>query len=315
MALSDTIIIGAGPAGMTAAIYARRKGMSVTLLADSIGGQMTKTGDIENYPGYEMISGSDLAKKMKAQMKRLGLEPAIERVSGVERIKDGFMVTTQGGRSYVASTVIVASGSHWREIGVPGEKEFISKGVSYCTTCDGPLFADMDVAVVGGGNSAAESVLEMTHMASKVYMIVRSRLKCDQVTTVKIRQNDKVKVLEGYAVEKISGKDFVESITVKSTDGKTEDISVGGVFVEIGLDPNTAFIKGLVKTNDRGEIEVDRYCSTSVEGLFACGDVTNVPLKQVIIAAGEGAKAAMGAFMYLSKNRDKEASTCPAPKV
>lgn len=299
----DTVIVGAGPAGITAAIYAKRKGLSLALITDSLGGQMSKTANIENYPGYEAIGGAELAGKMKEQLRRLGVEAVLDRVASVEKSPEGYLVKTQGGRSYDARSLIVASGSHWREIGVPGEKEFINRGVSYCSTCDAPLFAGMDVAVVGGGNSAAEAVMELTRLATKIYMIVRSHLKCDQVTVVKIRQSDKVTVLEGYNVDKISGGDFVESITVRSNDGKAETLSVGGVFVEIGLDPNTGFLKGLVNTNDRGEIVVDGRCRTSAEGVFACGDVTSVPQKQIVVAAGEGAKAAMSAYNYLATRK------------
>jgi len=306
----DTIIIGAGPAGMTAAIYAKRKGMTLALIADSMGGNMSKSGNIENYPGFEAISGSDLTRKMRAQMGRLGIEPVVDRANVVERTGGGYRVVTQGGRTFEAHTVIIASGSRWREIGVPGEKEFVNKGVSYCTTCDAPLFAGMDVAVVGGGNAAAEAVMEMTKICPKVYMIVRSRLKCDQIIAVRIMQSGKVTVLEGYTVEKISGSDFVESMTVRSRDGKVETLPVSGVFVEIGQDPNTEFLKGLVKTNDEREIEVDDYCRTSLEGVFACGDVTSVPQKQVVVAAGEGAKAAMSAFAYVSEVKEGESPSC-----
>jgi thioredoxin-disulfide reductase len=306
----DTVIIGGGPAGMTAAIYAKRKGMSLEIISDSMGGNMSKSGNIENYPGFEAISGSDLARKMRAQMTRLNIGPVTDRATGVERTGDGYRVVTQGGRTFEARTVIIASGSHWREIGVPGEKEYVSKGVSYCTTCDAPLFAGTDVAVAGGGNAAAEAVMELAKICPKIYMIVRSRLKCDQVIAVRIRQSGKVTVLEGYTVEKISGGDFVESITVRSRDGKVETLPVSGVFVEIGQDPNTAFLKGLVKTNARGEIEVDDSCRTSADGVFACGDVTSVPQKQVIVAAGEGAKAAMSAFAYVSEIIEGESLPC-----
>jgi thioredoxin-disulfide reductase len=306
----DTVIIGAGPAGMTAAIYAKRKGLTISVIADRVGGQMGTTGDIENYPGFDLIRGSDLSRKMREQMEHLGVEPVLDRATSLERTDNGYRVVTQGGRSLETRSVIVASGAHWREIGVPGEKEFISKGVSYCTTCDAPLFAGMDVAVAGGGNAAAEAVMELNRIASHVYMIVRSRLKCDEMTTVKIRKSDRVTVLEGYKILRISGIDFVESITVQSRDGKEETLKVGGVFVEIGQDPNSGFVKNLVKTNDRGEIEIDEYCRTSAEGVYACGDVTDVPQKQVIVAAGEGAKAAMSVFSYLSGLKEKEAPSC-----
>ena len=306
----DTVIIGAGPAGMTAAIYAKRKGLSIAIIADSVGGQIGRTGNIENYPGFDLISGADLVRRMREHLHRLGVEPALERVSSVERVDSGYRIVTIGGRTYEARSVIIASGAHWREIGVPGEKEFLGKGVSYCTTYDAPLFIGMDVVVVGGGNSAAEAVIDLTKIASHVYMIVRSRLRCDQVLTARIRQNKMITMLEGHRVIKITGKDFVESITVASSDGTEKTLPVEGVFVEIGQDPNSAFIKGLVKTNDHGEIEIDEYCHTSAEGIFACGDVTDVPQKQAIVAAGEGAKAAMSVFTYVTGLKEKDTQSC-----
>ena len=301
MVTLDLVIIGAGPAGMTAAIYGKRKGMSLAIISDSVGGNMSRIGNIENYPGYESIAGARLANKMRDQLQRLGVEAILDRVSVVEKAPGGFLVRTEGRRSFEARCVIVASGSHWREIGVPGEREFVNRGVSFCSTCDAPLFMGMDVAVVGGGNRAAESVLDLTHIAAKIYMIVRSKIKADKVTTDKIRDNDKVTILEGYTVKKIEGRDFVESMQVMNAEtGEVRTLSIGGVFVEVGLDPNTAFVRGRVSLNEHGEIVVDERCRTSDPGIFACGDVTDVPDKQVIVAAGEGAKAAMSAYTYVS---------------
>jgi len=297
----DVVIIGAGPAGLTAALYSKRKGLSVEIVSDSLGGQMSKSGNIENYPGFEGVPGKQLAEKMKDQLKLLAVEIKIDRVASIERIGDRFRTITAGGKTYDSRVIIVASGAHWREIGAPGENEFLNRGVSYCTTCDGPLFADTDVAIVGGGNAAAESVLEMAHVASKIYMIVRSKLKSDQILSDRILADPKVTVLQGYTVERIAGTDFVESIQIKSRSDEIKTLHVGGVFVEIGQDPNTAFLKNLVKTNDRGEILIDEYCQTNVPGIYACGDVTDVPQKQVVVAAGEGAKAAMAVYTYLSK--------------
>lgn len=297
----DVVIIGAGPAGLTAALYSKRKGLSVEIVSDSLGGQMSKSGNIENYPGFEGVPGKQLAEKMKDQLKLLAVEIKIDRVASIERAGDRFRTITAGGKTYDSRVIIVASGAHWREIGAPGENEFLNRGVSYCTTCDGPLFADTDVAIVGGGNAAAESVLEMAHVASKIYMIVRSKLKSDQILSDRILADPKVTVLQGYTVERIAGTDFVESIQIKSRSGEIKTLHVGGVFVEIGQDPNTAFLKNLVKTNDRGEILIDEYCQTNVPGIYACGDVTDVPQKQVVVAAGEGAKAAMAVYTYLSK--------------
>jgi thioredoxin-disulfide reductase len=301
MALLDLIIIGAGPAGVTAAIYSKRKGLSVELVSDTVGGQVSKTGQIENYPGYEQISGLQLSTALKGQIERLHIPVNVSRASKVEHSGDTFKVIMESGKTLESRAVIVASGAHWREMNVPGEAEYRNKGVSFCTTCDAPLFAGMDVAVIGGANSAAESVTDLLNLAAKIYMVVRSTLKADKIVVDRIMASGKVELYEGWTVERINGDDFVQSIDIVSKKGERKRLSVGGVFVEIGLLPNSGPVKGLVKLNDRGEIIVDERCRTNVEGLFACGDVTDVPQKQIIVAAGEGAKAAMAAFDYLAK--------------
>ncbi len=305
MALLDVIIVGAGPAGVTAAIYAKRKGLSVEIISDSVGGQVSKTGQIENYPGYEQISGLQLTKEMKGQIDRLDINVNVSRASKVERIDSHFRITMESGHTLESHAVIIASGAHWKEMNVPGEAEYHNKGVSYCTTCDAPLYAGMNVVVVGGANSAAESVIDLMHIASKIYMVVRSRLKADQIIIDRIKASPKVELFEGWAVERVSGTDFVESIDIVSNSGERKRLNVGGVFVEIGLLPNTSIVKGLVQLNERNEIVITEDCKTSVEGMFACGDATNIPQKQIVIAAGEGAKAAMSAFEYLSRHEDK----------
>ncbi|WP_174589931.1 NAD(P)/FAD-dependent oxidoreductase [Methanocella conradii] len=303
MSLLDLIVIGAGPAGMTAAIYAKRKGLSLLVITDSVGGQVSSTGKVENYPGLGSITGPQLVSAMKKQLEGLSVDIKLGRVSKLEKIGDNFRVTTAGGNAYDARAVIIASGSHWRELGVPGEKEYKNRGVSYCATCDGPLFAGMDVAVVGGGNSAAEAVLDIINMASKVYLVVRSTLKADKVMVDRIMASDKVATLTGYTVERIRGNDFVEYLDIVSKDGERKTLKVGGVFVEIGLSPNVSFARDLVRLNDRDEIIIDGLCRTSVPGVFAAGDVTSVPQKQIVVAAGEGAKAAMSAYAYLSTQK------------
>lgn len=302
MALLDVIIIGAGPAGVTAAIYTKRKGLSVEIVSDSIGGQVSKTGQIENYPGYTQISGSELTKELKAQIERLHIPVNVSRASKVEHTGDKFNITTEGGKTLESRAVIVASGAHWREMNVPGEAEYRNKGVSYCTTCDAPLFAGMGVAVIGGANSAAESAIDLLNIAAKIHMVVRSTLKADKVVVDRIMASGKVELHEGWTVERINGDDFVQSLDIVSKKGERKRLDVGGVFVEIGLLPNSGMVKGLATLNDRGEVVVDERCRTNVEGLFACGDVTDIPQKQIIVAAGEGAKAAMAAFDYLSKH-------------
>lgn len=301
MVVWDLIIIGAGPAGMTAAIYAKRKGLSFIIIGDNTGGQMSKTGIVENYPGYMNINGPQLAANMTDHMDMLKVEFRRDRAHNIEPATKGFIVHTAAGHSYETLSIIVASGSHWRELGVPGEDEYKNKGVSYCTTCDAPLFQDMDVAVIGGGNSAASAVLDLANVAKKIYMVVRSSIKADQVMVDKINALSKVSVLQGYVVEKLTGTDFIEKIYIKnSKTGEQKILSVGGVFVEIGLEPNTGFIKGMIALNDKGEIKVDPFSKTSTKGIFAAGDVTDVPQKQIVVAAGEGAKAAMSAYNYIN---------------
>ncbi len=303
MALLDLVIIGAGPAGMTAAIYAKRKGLSLLVVADSVGGQVTKTGNVENYPGYKSIPGPQLVAVIKKQLEELKVEMRLSRVLELEQDGANFKLTTSDGHVYGSKAVIIASGSHWKELNVPGEKEYQNRGVSYCATCDGPLFAGMDVAVVGGGNSAGEAVLDLLNLATRIYLVVRSTLKADKVIVDRIKESGKVVILTGYTVEKVNGTDFVESIDIFSESGDHTTLKVGGVFVEIGFSPNVAFAQGLVKLNGRGEIVVDGYCKTNVPGIFAAGDVTDVPQKQIIVAAGEGAKAAMSAYTYITTRK------------
>lgn len=303
MALFDLLIIGAGPAGMTAAIYAKRKGLTLQIIADSIGGQVTKTGNVENYPGYGSISGPELAALIRKQLEGLDVAIRMSRVSKLEKAGDIIRATTADGQAYEARAAIIASGARWRELGVPGEKEFQNRGVSYCPTCDGPLFKGMDVAVVGGGNAAAEAVLDVIHIAARIYWIVRGNIKADKIIVDKIKANSRVTILTGHNIERVNGKDFVESIDVYCSSGEHKTIPVGGVFVEVGMTPNAAFARDLVQINENGEVVIDDHCRTSVCGIFAAGDVTDVPQKQIVVAAGEGAKAAMAAFTYISTQK------------
>ncbi|HTX44344.1 MAG TPA: FAD-dependent oxidoreductase, partial [Methanocella sp.] len=300
MALLDLVIIGAGPAGMTAAIYAKRKGLSIQVVADSLGGQVSKTGNVENYPGYGSIPGPRLVSIIKKQLEELKVDIRLSRVLKLERAGPGFRVTTSDGHVFDSKAVIVASGSRWKELDVPGEREFQNRGVSNCTTCDAPLFAGVDVAVVGGGNAAGEAVLDLLNLASKIYLVVRSSIRADKIIVDRILESGKVTVLTGYTVERINGGDFVESIDIVSKGGEHKTLKVGGVFVDVGFLPNVAFAHGLVKLNGAGEIIIDDYCCTSVRGIFAAGDVTDVPQKQIVVAAGEGAKAAMAAYTYIT---------------
>lgn len=295
----DLIIIGAGPAGMTAAVYASRKKMATLLLSPDIGGQPMVTREVENYMGYQYITGPELMDKFEAQVRQHPVEIKLLPVTGITRENGTFSVQTPEGE-FAAKTVIIAAGKRSRKLQVPGEDEFVGRGVSYCATCDGPLFAHKTVAVVGGGNSAVQAALELSEIAARVYLVVRSKFVADPVMVDKVMKNRVITRLMGYGVKEIIGRQMVEKVVLtKLADRTTRDLAVEGVFVEIGLVPNSDFAASVVQRNDQGEIIVDCRTNTGVPGLFAAGDVTNVPDKQIVVAAGEGAKAALAAYEYL----------------
>ena len=298
----DLIIIGAGPAGITAAVYAARKKMDLLVISKDIGGQTAWSGDIENYTGYQFVTGPELVAKFEEHMKKNNIAlKENEDVTVIERKKDKVFVKTDKGE-YEAKTVIIASGKRSMELGVPGEEEFKNKGLTYCATCDGPLFSEKDVAVIGGGNSALDAALQLIKIANHVYIInIVKELTGDPVEQDKLKNSKNVTIMNEAQVTAVLGDKFVSAIKIKTKDSEKE-IPVQGVFVEIGLIPNSGFARGIDK-NDKNEIKVDSYNRTNIPGIFAAGDVTDVPEKQIIIAAGEGAKATLGAFKYLSRLR------------
>lgn len=298
----DLIIIGAGPAGITASVYAARKKMNLLVITKDIGGQAARSADIENYTGYQFISGPELATKFQEHMKRYGIAlKENEEVIEVDRINDSITVKTNEGADE-AKTAIIASGKKSRELGVPGEKEFKNRGLTYCATCDGSLFTAKDVAVIGGGNSALDAALQLIKIAKQVYIVnLTPALSGDAVMREKIEHAKNVTIFNNARVTNIMGDKFVTGIKIDKS-GKTELLNVQGVFVEIGLIPNSEFAKKVEK-NQFGEIKVDCFNRTNIPGVFAAGDVTDVPGKQIIIAAGEGAKAALGTFRYLAQTK------------
>lgn len=296
----DVLIVGAGPAGMTAAVYVARKRLSAAIVAKDVGGQMAWTLGIENYMGYQYVTGRELTAKFEEQVRQFPVPVVIDEITGVSKDGDGFKVVTSGGREVSARTVIIASGKRPRELGVPEERRFIGRGLSYCATCDGPLFAGKDVAVCGGGNSAVQAAIEMSKIASKVYIVSRSPWKADPIVQDRTKGLVNIERMTGFEVVSITGDNAVEGLVVreKST-GRQETLKVSGVFVEIGLKPNTDFAKGLVELNEFGEVKVNCRCETNVPGMFAAGDATDVHEKQIVVAAGEGAKAALSAHEFL----------------
>jgi NADH-dependent peroxiredoxin subunit F len=301
--LYQSLIIGGGPAALTAAVYLMRKGVSAGLVTESYGGQVVETAGIENYMGYHYIDGSDLADKFKEQVRQFPIAIADGVRVVLMKAGDPHQVTLSDGRIISSKTVIIATGKSWRKLGVPGEKELTGHGVAYCTICDAPLFKDKDVIVVGGGNSGVESALDLLRVASHVTIVQNlDKLTADQILIDKILPFKNLSIIYKHSVEKIIGDKNVKSVMLKSLETEQKiELAVSGIFIEIGLVPNSSFVEGVVSLNKFREILIDARCSTSVPGIFAAGDVTDVPYKQIIIAAGEGAKAALSAYDFLMK--------------
>ena len=301
--LYDVTVVGSGPAAVSAAIYAARKGLNVAMVGVKIGGQVLDTNEIENIIGTVLTTGAKFAETLEKHLKEH--EIAFKEGHLVKEIKeDGKdkILVTDDGKSYKTKTVIVATGAKPRSLNIPGEAEYVGKGVHYCSTCDGPFYKGLDVAVIGGGNSGVEAALDLSGIAKSVTLIeFMPELKADKVLQEKLTEQPNVKTILNSATVKVNGNEFVESIVYKSRETDEEKtLNVEGMFVEIGLSPRSEVVKDLVETNKIGEIVINpENNSTSVAGIFAAGDVTNIRQKQIIIAMGEGAKAALGAFEYL----------------
>lgn len=299
----DLIIIGAGPAGITAAIYAIRKKINLLVISKDIGGQTAWSGDIENYTGYQFVTGPELTSKFEEHMRKYSIPfKEGEEAADVKRIDDKIVVKTDKG-TYESGTAIIASGKRSRQLDIPGEEEFKNRGLTYCATCDAPFFAGKNVAVIGGGNSALDAALQLIRIASHVYLVnIAARLTGDPVMIEKVQAPpNTVSIINNAKVLSITGDRMVKALRI-AREGRTEELPVEGVFVEIGLIPNSHFVPDVAK-NSFGEIRVDSSNRTDIPGIFAAGDVTDVQEKQIIIAAGEGAKAALAVFRYLNQRR------------
>lgn len=299
----ELIIIGGGPAGMTAAVYAARKRIDALLLSKDVGGQVLWTAGVENYMGYQYIEGVELMQKFEGQVTQFPLEQKIgQGVAALSRTDAGFEVKTEGGDSYQAKAVIIATGKRPRQLNVPGEDQLRGRGVTYCAICDGPLFSGQKVAVIGGGNSALEAADDMVKIAEHVYLVSLTPLTGDQILIDKVKDASNLTAFLEHGVVAIEGASRVEGIAIRDLKSREEKrLEVGGVFVEIGLIPNSEVTRGITRLNKFGEIEVNCANETGIPGLFAAGDVTNVPEKQIVVAAGEGAKATLQAHKYLQR--------------
>lgn len=292
----DLIIVGGGPAGLAAAVYAARYKLKTVIISKETGGWMMYTHKIENYPGFKSILGSELTENMKEHTKSLGVEIKDEEVVEVEKENNVFKATTKKG-VYEGKTIIIALGTQRRKLNVKGEENFLGKGVSYCATCDAPFFKNKTVGVVGGGDSACKSALLISEYASKVYVFARGKeLTAEPINVERLKQNKKVEILYNAEVAEINGDNAVKSVVLANK----KNITLDGIFIEIGMVPSLALIKQLkLEMDDKGFIKTNTEMETNVEGCYAAGDIISKQLRQIVTACADGAIAAFSAYRFL----------------
>ncbi len=297
----DVIVIGAGAAGLTAAIYTCRKGLKTAIITIDIGGQAISAKHLENYPGFKEGDGQKLMNVFAEQAISFGAEIIKGKVVNLDKEGDDFKVKVAYGEEYTTKAIILTYGKVPRSLGVPGEDKFLGRGVHVCAICDAPMYKNKTVAVVGGGNSALENALYLSNIAKQVYLIHRrDEFRGDEIHVGRIKKKENVKLFLSHIPKEVKGDKFVNSFIIESVkDNKTKELKVEGVFLELGYAIDISFVKHLVKVNEKKEIVVDSKCKTSQEGIFAAGDVSDVPYKQIIVSAGEGAKAGLSAYAYL----------------
>lgn len=304
----DTIIIGAGPAGMTAAIYAARREMKTLIISKDVGGQVALAFDIENYPGFISINSADLIKKMQEHVRALGVEIRNEEVKTIEKQDDRFILYANKDK-FETKTLILAMGLSPRRLAIAGEKEFAGKGVSYCANCDAPLYKNKTVAVVGGGNSALDAAEVLSKIAKRVYLIHRSGSFAafdGLVDEVKAKKN--IELLLDSEIKEITGGNKLEKLKIfNSKENSSTELDADGLFIEVGRIAHTDLVDELVKRDARGQILVDEKCQTGTDGVFAAGDVTQIEYKQITTAAGQGTIAALAAYQYLQLKKGETA--------
>jgi len=297
----DVLILGGGPAAMSAAVYAARKMMNIAILTKDFGGQVRETSEIENWLGFQSINAKDLADSFEEHVKSFDIAVSLGHgVKEVKKEKDIFNVMTDANM-YKSRAIILATGKRHLPLNVPGEKEFKGKGVAYCATCDAPLFKNKKVVVAGGGNSAFTTARDLLKVEAEVTLVNSLKgWQADEALQQRVKKIEKANLLDYHEIVRIEGKDTIAAVVVRDLEkDKEEKLDANGIFVEIGFLPNNESVKDLVELNEHGEVVVDCLCRTSIEGLFGAGDVTAVPHKQIVIAAGEGAKAALSAYNYL----------------
>ncbi len=297
----DTIIIGAGPTGLTAAIYASRRMMKTLVISKNIGGQVIWASDIKNYPGIEFVGGVELINKMNRQVKDLGVDIKIEEVKKIGINEDGTFLLQSVKNNYTAKTIIIAMGLAPKRLNLDKENELTGRGISYCANCDGPLFKGKKVAVAGGGNAALDAAEVMSKIADKVYLIYRkSQLKAFESLILSVKNKSNVEIILSSEIKEIIGDDKLEKLKIiNNVTQSIRELDVDGLFIEIGHEPKTEIVADLVERDDIGQIITDLSCKTSHDGIFAAGDVTQSEFKQIVIGCGQGATAALSAYKYI----------------
>ena len=301
----DSIIIGASAAGISAGIYLKRQNLNFLILAKDIGGEMALSGIVENYPGFPLTNGVELTQKFKEHLEKYGVEPIIESVLKVEKNESFFKIITNKN-DYLSKTIIIATGSTPKKLNVPGEEKFYHKGVSYCYVCDMPLFPKKVVAIIGGGNSALEAGILASKICQKAYIINKNpKFKGDKILIEEVSKKENLEIIYNALTQEIYGDEFVKGIKyLDQNSGEIKDLKVDGVFIHIGLKPNAEFVpdEWQIK-NEYGEIIINELCQTKIPGLFAAGDVTNIPHKQIGIAVGHGIISALETIKHLNSSR------------
>jgi NADH-dependent peroxiredoxin subunit F len=298
----DLIVIGGGPAGLTATIYAIRKRLNVLMVTKDLGGKTNYHQSLPWIEDYQVIRGLEVVNKFKSELEYLKFAIHMEHVEHVDRQAEGFSVITKAGAKFDTRALIVATGTRQRRLSVPGEAEFIMRGVSYSTISYAPLFIDRKTVVVGDGDLALRSAAELATIASHVHLVGPGQEALHSALGKKLLSLKNVTILAGYSVTQIKGDAFANGVVVKSPDGQESELEVDGVFVELALIPNSQMVAGMLAFDEQGRIKVDCYARTSIPGIFAAGDVTNTYAEQVLVAVGDGAKAALSAYDYLLPN-------------
>lgn len=300
----DVIVVGGACAGLSAALYTGRRALKTLVITKDIGGQIATTTEVENYPGTGTVQGPELAESFRKQAESSGAEIKFGEVTGVKKEGDVYQIASSLG-TFTAPVVILSFGLEHRHLGVPGEVEYTGKGVSYCATCDGPLFKNKVIGVVGGGNSALDAAEYLSNLGKKVYVFIRKDVyRAEQVLIDAVEKAENVEILFNTEVKEIIGETFLQKVkVVNNKTDVSQDIEVNALFVEIGWMTKTSFLQGLVDLDERGFVITNNKNETSAPGLYAAGDITDTPFKQAVISAGEGAKAAMAAAQYIQKLR------------